>query len=359
MPNKKIVFTGGGSAGHVTPNIAIINELSSDWDIFYIGSKKGIEKELIQKVNIPYYGINSGKLRRYIDVENFVDIFRVIKGCFEARGVLKKIKPNLIFSKGGFVSVPVILAAKSLRIPIYIHESDMTPGLANKISQRFSTKVFTSFEETKKFFPEHKTTAIGSPIRKEILNGSAEKGRKFLGFDRNVPILTIMGGSLGAKKINEAVRQSLEQLTKSYQVVHLCGKNNKDENLSSIPRYKQFEYVHEELPDILAVTDIVITRGGSNAIFEFLALNIPMLIIPLGLNQSRGDQILNASAFQNKGYSMTLEEEKLNSKTLMEYINVVYENRNDLQKNMKESQKDNALQILVTEIKKVKRSDKK
>jgi UDP-N-acetylglucosamine--N-acetylmuramyl-(pentapeptide) pyrophosphoryl-undecaprenol N-acetylglucosamine transferase len=353
MPKKKIVFTGGGSAGHVTPNIAIINELSNDWDIFYIGSKKGIEKELIQKINIPYYGINSGKLRRYIDVENFVDVFRVIKGCFEARSILKQLKPNLIFSKGGFVSVPVILAAKSLRIPIYIHESDLTPGLANKISQRFSTKIFTSFRETKKFFPEHKTTVIGSPIRKEIMNGSAEKGRKLLGFDKHTPILTIMGGSLGAKKINEVVRESLEQLTLNYQIVHICGKNNRDDHLTNHFKYKQFEYVHEELSDILAATDTVITRGGSNAIFEFLALNIPMLIIPLGLNQSRGDQILNARVFQNEGYSLTLEEENLTSKTLMENLNTVYKNREKYQKNRKESYNGEALQTLVTEINKV------
>jgi len=350
MLKKKIVFTGGGSAGHVTPNIAIINELNTDWDIFYMGSKNGIEKELIQKMGIPYYGINSGKLRRYIDFENLVDMFRVIKGCFEARGNLKKIKPNLIFSKGGFVSVPVILAAKSLKIPIYIHESDMTPGLANKISQRFSTKIFTSFEETKSFFPEHKTTVIGSPIRKEILNGSAKVGREFLGFDEYSPILTIMGGSLGAKKINEVVRGALKQLTANYQVVHLCGKNNKDANFSNYPKYKQFEYVNDELKDILAATDIVITRGGSNAIFEFLTLNIPMLIIPLGLNQSRGDQILNARAFQNKGYSLTLEEEQLNNKTLMEYLNTVYSNRNEFQKKMKAYQNGEALQILIKEI---------
>jgi UDP-N-acetylglucosamine--N-acetylmuramyl-(pentapeptide) pyrophosphoryl-undecaprenol N-acetylglucosamine transferase len=353
MPKKKIVFTGGGSAGHVTPNIAIINELPNDWEIFYIGSKQGIEKELIQKINIPYYGISSGKLRRYIDFENFIDMFRVIKGCYEARGILKKIKPYLIFSKGGFVSVPVILAAKSLRIPIYIHESDMTPGLANKISQRFSTKIFTSFEETKGFFPEHKTTVIGSPIRKEILNGSAEKGRAFLGFDKKRPILTIMGGSLGAKKINDIVRESLKQLTEHFQVVHLCGKNNRDDRLTNYPGYKQFEYVHDELSDILAATDMVITRGGSNAIFEFLALNIPMLIIPLGLDQSRGDQILNARAFQDNGYSLTLEEEKLTSKTLMEYVNKIYHNRNEFQKNMKDSQKGEALQILLSEINKV------
>jgi UDP-N-acetylglucosamine--N-acetylmuramyl-(pentapeptide) pyrophosphoryl-undecaprenol N-acetylglucosamine transferase len=354
MSNKKIVFTGGGSAGHVTPNIAIINELRNDWDISYIGSKNGIEKELIQKIRIPYHGISSGKLRRYIDFENFVDLFRVVIGCFEARSILKKLKPNLVFSKGGFVSVPVILAAKSLRIPIYIHESDLTPGLANKISQRFSTKIFTSFEETKKFFPEHKTTVIGSPIRKEIMNGSADNGRKLLGFDKHTPILTIMGGSLGAKKINEVVRESLEQLTLHYQVVHLCGKNNRDDQLINLSKYKQFEYVYDELSDILAATDIVITRGGSNAIFEFLALNIPMLIIPLGLNQSRGDQILNARVFQDKGFSLTMEEENLTSKTLMENLNSVYKDREKYQKNMKESYNRDALQTLVTEINKVK-----
>ncbi|MDQ0970779.1 UDP-N-acetylglucosamine--N-acetylmuramyl-(pentapeptide) pyrophosphoryl-undecaprenol N-acetylglucosamine transferase [Neobacillus niacini] len=353
MANKKIVFTGGGSAGHVTPNIAIINELHNDWDISYIGSKNGIEKELIQKISIPYHGISSGKLRRYIDIENFVDIFRVVKGCFEARSILKKLKPNLVFSKGGFVSVPVILAAKSLRIPIYIHESDLTPGLANKISQRFSTKIFTSFEETKKFFPEYKTTVIGSPIRKEIMNGSAVNGRKLLGFDKHTPILTIMGGSLGAKKINEVIRESLEQLMLHYQVVHICGKNNRDDQLTNFSKYKQFEYVYDELSDILAATDIVITRGGSNAIFEFLALNIPMLIIPLGLNQSRGDQILNARVFQDKGYSLTLEEENLTSKTLMEILNSVYKDREKYQKNMKESYNRDALQTLVTEINKV------
>lgn len=352
MANKKMVFTGGGSAGHVTPNIAIINELRNHWDIFYIGSKNGIEKELIQKINIPYHSISSGKLRRYIDFENFVDLFRVMKGCLEARGILKKLKPTLIFSKGGFVSVPVILAAKSLRIPIYIHESDLTPGLANKISQRFASKIFTSFEETKKFFPEHRTTVIGSPIRKEIMNGSAEKGRTLLGFDKHTPILTIMGGSLGAKKINEVVRESLKQLTLHYQVVHICGKNNTDPQLANVPRYKQFEYIYDELSDILAATDIVITRGGSNAIFEFLALNLPMLIIPLGLNQSRGDQILNAKVFQEKGYSHTLEEENLTSKTLIENLNTVYKNRKMFQKNMKESYHGDALQTLVREINK-------
>lgn len=351
MSKKTIVFTGGGSAGHVTPNIAIIKELdASKMNIHYIGSKNGIEKELINKLQIPYYGISSGKLRRYIDFENVKDIFRVLKGCIQARRILKKLKPDLVFSKGGFVSVPVIIAAKSLKIPIFIHESDMTPGLANKISQRFATKIFTSFAETKKYFPENKTMVIGSPIRKEILNGSWEKGRAFLNFSTNRPILTIMGGSLGAKKINEMVRASLKELTSKYQIVHLCGKGNVDKELLQIPGYQQFEYINDELPDILAATDIVITRGGSNAIFEFLALKIPMIIIPLTKQQSRGDQILNAKAFEDKGYSLTIEEEHLTKESLVSSLEYVMSKKENYQLAMNTSEQGNALQVLVDEI---------
>jgi UDP-N-acetylglucosamine--N-acetylmuramyl-(pentapeptide) pyrophosphoryl-undecaprenol N-acetylglucosamine transferase len=354
MSKKKIVFTGGGTAGHVTPNLAIISEIRNEWNIQYIGSKKGIEKELIGKINIPYHEISSGKLRRYIDFENVKDVFRVLKGCLDARRVLRKLKPDLVFSKGGFVSVPVIVAARSLKIPIFIHESDMTPGLANKISQRFATKIFTSFDETVRFFPKEKAMAIGSPIRREVLSGSAEKGRRFLGFHEGKPILTIMGGSLGARKINEAVRAALEQLTARYQIVHLCGKNNLDQSLEGVSGYKQFEYVHDELPDILAATNLVITRGGSNAIFEFLALKIPMLIIPLGLQQSRGDQILNAKAFAEKGFSLTLEEDTLTSDSLLEHLETLEQKSGEIRATMASSPQGNALQTLVDEINKYK-----
>ncbi|OIK06065.1 undecaprenyldiphospho-muramoylpentapeptide beta-N-acetylglucosaminyltransferase [Bacillus sp. MUM 116] len=350
MLKKTIVFTGGGSAGHVTPNIAIIKEIHNDWNIHYIGSKKGIEKELITKINISYHGISSGKLRRYIDVENVIDVFRVLKGCLDARRILRKLKPNLVFSKGGFVSVPVIIAARSLKIPIFIHESDITPGLANKISQRFATKIFTSFDETKKYFPAQKTFVIGSPIRREIFNGSEDRGRRFLDFHDERPILTIMGGSLGAKKINEAVRGALKELSAQYQIVHLCGKDNVDLNFSNVPGYKQFEYIHDELPDILAATDLVITRGGSNSIFEFLALKIPMLIIPLGLEQSRGDQILNAKAFEEKGYSLTLKEENLTSETLVKKLEVLQKKSGEIQRKMELSKMGDALQTLIREI---------
>jgi len=351
MGKKTIVFTGGGSAGHVTPNIAIMNELNqSEWNIHYVGSKKGIEKELISRMEIPYYGISSGKLRRYVDFENVVDVFRVLKGCLEARSILKKLKPNVVFSKGGFVSVPVIIAARTLHIPIFIHESDLTPGLANKISQRFASRIFTSFDEAVRYFPQSKTVAIGSPIRKEIFAGSAEKGRSFLGFTRSRPVLTIMGGSLGSRKINGVVRDTLKQLTKDYQVVHLCGKNNLDPALSDIKGYRQFEYVNEELPDILAATDTVITRGGSNSIFEFLALQLPMIIIPLSLQQSRGDQILNAKSFVEKGYSLMLEEEDLTSSSLLTTLKKIEENRQEFCEKMRNSQKGDALKILIEEI---------
>jgi UDP-N-acetylglucosamine--N-acetylmuramyl-(pentapeptide) pyrophosphoryl-undecaprenol N-acetylglucosamine transferase len=355
MSKKRIVFTGGGTAGHVTPNIAIINDLDhNDWDIKYIGSKRGIEKELIEKINVPYYQISSGKLRRYIDMENIKDIFRVLKGCFEAKRHLKKLKPQIVFSKGGFVSVPVIIAAKTLGIPTFIRESDLTPGLANKISQRFATKIFTSFEETKEYFPKDKTMVIGSPIRKEILRGNSLKGRKFLGFNDQLPILTIMGGSLGAKKINEAVRGSLKDLTKNnYQIVHLCGKGNLDKTLVEFKRYRQFEYVNDELPDILAATNVVITRGGSNAIFEFLALKIPMLIIPLSKKQSRGDQILNAKSFEDRGYSLTLEEESLSGKSLLAALDNLEKSKGKLITAMEKSVQGDALKIIVKEINKV------
>ncbi|WP_102272079.1 undecaprenyldiphospho-muramoylpentapeptide beta-N-acetylglucosaminyltransferase [Cytobacillus massiliigabonensis] len=353
MNKQSIVFTGGGSAGHVTPNIAILNELSKEeWVIHYIGSKKGIEKELISSMHIPYYEISSGKLRRYMDAENVKDLFRVLKGMLEARKLLKKLKPKLVFSKGGFVSVPVILAASSLNIPIYIHESDLTPGLANKISQRFAAKIFTSFEEAAKHFPAHKTAAIGSPIRREIFSGDKESGKRFLGFQNDKPILTVMGGSLGAKKINETIRGCLNELTSQYQIVHLCGKGQKDESLNNMTNYRQFEYVNKELPDILAATDTIVTRGGSNALFEFLALKIPMLIIPLTKKQSRGDQILNAEAFTKKGFALTLDEEKLTKHRLIESLENLEKYRGTIIHSMNISPMGDALSVLLKEIQK-------
>jgi UDP-N-acetylglucosamine--N-acetylmuramyl-(pentapeptide) pyrophosphoryl-undecaprenol N-acetylglucosamine transferase len=267
----------------------------------------------------------------------------------DARSVLRKLKPAVVFSKGGFVSVPVIIAARSLKIPVLIHESDMTPGLANKIAQRFATKIFTSFDETLNYFPKDKTAAIGSPIRRGILKGSPYKGTELLGFDRKRPVLTVMGGSLGAKKINETIRAALP-LLKDYQIIHLCGKGNVDENYANLKDYKQFEYVHDELPHYLAATEFVITRGGSNSIFEFLALKIPMLIIPLTKNQSRGDQILNGRSFQEKGYAMMLEEENLSVDTLVIHLADLKRRRDAMKEKMTSLEKKDAIGVLVREI---------
>lgn len=353
MKKSTVVFTGGGTAGHVTPNLAIMSQLDKHkWNFEYIGSHTGIERELINKIDIPYHPISSGKLRRYIDMENVKDIFRVTKGIIQARSTLKKIKPNVVFSKGGFVSVPVVIAAKSLGIPSYIHESDITPGLANKLASKFATKIFVSFDETVKYFPGDKAEAIGSPIRPEILTGSREKGLKFLGFNGKKQVIIVMGGSLGARAINDAVRKSLPLLEDQFQIVHMCGKGNIDESFVDHPNYRQFEYLNEELSDVLAAGDLVITRGGSNAIFEFLALKKPMIIIPLPKAQSRGDQILNANSFEKSGFAVKLDEENLTIDILVNEVREISKNKQKFIHTMEAVKTSNAVSRIVTEINK-------
>ncbi|MCP8967112.1 undecaprenyldiphospho-muramoylpentapeptide beta-N-acetylglucosaminyltransferase [Ectobacillus ponti] len=345
---KKIIFTGGGSAGHVTPNLALIPKLKErGWHVHYIGSKTGIEKEIIERAGIPYSGIASGKLRRYFDWKNFKDPFRVVKGVMEASWIIRKQKPDVIFSKGGFVSVPVVIGGWLNKVPVYLHESDITPGLANRIAIKFASKIFVTFEEAKRHLPADKTIFAGAPIREELLQGSKEKGLRFLGFTFRKPVITVMGGSLGAVRINEAVRELLPKLLPNYQVVHLCGKGNLDPALEGTSGYRQFEYVSEELPDLLAATDFVISRAGSNAIFEFLTMHKPMVLIPLSRAQSRGDQILNAQAFEKKGYCHVLQEEGLTPAALAAAIQEVAENKQRYLQNMKQySGEDTLKQIL-------------
>lgn len=325
---KHIVLTGGGTAGHVTPNIALIARLKEEgYKISYIGSYTGIEKTLIEELNIPYYGISSGKLRRYFDLKNFTDPFRVLKGFGEARKLLKKLQPDIVFSKGGFVSVPVVVAAGRLKIPTIIHESDMTPGLANKLCIPSAVKVCCNFPETKSHLPEGKAVVTGTPIRQELLSGDSEKGRAFTGFTADKPVILIIGGSLGAQAVNTAVRNILPQLLPDFQVVHLCGKGKKDESLNGLTGYVQYEYIEKELADLFAMADIVISRAGANAICELQALKKPNLLIPLSANASRGDQILNARSFEKQGFSMVLEEEELTDQVLLDAVHKLYENR--------------------------------
>ncbi|MCI6004918.1 MAG: undecaprenyldiphospho-muramoylpentapeptide beta-N-acetylglucosaminyltransferase [Blautia sp.] len=325
---KHIVLTGGGTAGHVTPNIALIPTLQEKgYTISYIGSYEGIEKKLIEEMGIPYYGISSGKLRRYFDLKNFSDPFRVLKGFGEAKKLLKQLKPDVVFSKGGFVTVPVVIAAKRCKIPAIIHESDMTPGLANKLCIPSAAKICCNFPETVKSLPENKAVLTGTPIRQELMNGDKEAARKFCGFNDQKPVLMVIGGSLGAASVNENIRKILPELLKEFQVIHLCGKGKTDENLINTEGYAQYEYIKQELPDLFALADIVISRAGANAICEIHALHKPNLLIPLSAKASRGDQILNARSFERQGYSMVLEEEEITEESLLKAIRELYAKR--------------------------------
>lgn len=344
---KKIVLTGGGTAGHVTPNIALIPRLKElGYDITYIGSYNGIEKKLITAEGIPYYGISSGKLRRYFDLKNFSDPFRVIKGMRESRKLLKQIKPDIVFSKGGFVSVPVVHAAARQHIPVIIHESDMTPGLANRLSFPSASRVCCNFPETMASLPEGKAVLSGSPIRTELLNGSREKGLAFTGLSGEKPVLMIIGGSLGASSVNTAVRAILDELLKTYDVVHLCGKEKLDKALLNKPGYLQYEYIRDELPDLFALADIVISRAGANAICELLSLAKPNLLIPLSAAASRGDQLLNAASFEKQGFSMVLQEENMTDETLLRAVNELYSRRLEFHNTMKANAQNDAIAVI-------------
>ena len=345
---KKIVLTGGGTAGHVTPNMALIPELKKrGYEIHYIGSKDGIEKKLIEEMKIPYYGISSGKLRRYFDPKNFSDPIKVLKGYGEANSLLKKINPNVIFSKGGFVTVPVVLAAKRRKIPAIIHESDMTPGLANKICIPCATRVCANFPETLNNLPEGKAILTGTPIREELFSGNKRKGIEFCEFTDKKPIIMIIGGSLGSVVVNEAVRGILPALLEKFQIIHLCGKDKIDENLKGTDGYVQFEYIKKELSDLMDAADLVISRAGANAICEILALRKPNILVPLSAAASRGDQILNAASFEKQGYSYVIKEEELSGDKLLSAVREVYSQKENYISAMAGSQLNNSIEKII------------
>lgn len=351
---KRIVLTGGGTAGHVTPNIALLPKLQKlGYDIQYIGSYDGIEKKLIEELGIPYHGIASGKLRRYFDVKNFSDPFRVAKGFFQAKKLLKQLKPDIIFSKGGFVTVPVVQAAKTQHIPVIIHESDMTPGLANRLAIPAASKVCCNFPETIPHLPEGKAVVTGSPIREELRNGNRLSALKFCGFTADRPVLLIIGGSLGSVAVNNAIREILPELLKSFQVIHLCGKGNLDESLEGTAGYVQYEYIKKELADLFALADVVVSRAGANAICELLELRKPNLLIPLSAAASRGDQILNAASFQKQGFSVVLQEEELTPELLLSSILDLYENRQTYITAMDKSSASDAVNTIISLIEEI------
>ena len=345
---KTIVMTGGGTAGHVTPNLALVPLLKEHgYEVAYIGSYNGIEKKLVEDAGITYYGISSGKLRRYFDWKNFTDPFRVIKGFSEANQLLKHLKPDVVFSKGGFVSVPVVMAAGRQHIPAIIHESDMTPGLANKLAIPFASKVCCNFPETLEYLPEGKAVHTGSPIRKELFSGNREAGLSFTGFSADKPVILIMGGSIGSKFINNAVWESLDTLLERFQIVHLVGKGNINNELVGRTGYQQYEFISEQLNDIFAMTDLMISRAGANSISEILALKIPNILIPLSAKASRGDQILNAESYKKQGFSTVLQEEELTSELLINSVEDVYGRREEIINRMAESKLLDANQTIL------------
>lgn len=345
---KKIVLTGGGTAGHVTPNLAMVESLkAAGYEIEYIGSYEGIEKSLAADYGLKYHGIATGKLRRYFDLKNFTDPFRVIKGFSQASKLMKEIKPDVVFSKGGFVSVPVVVAAGKKKIPVIIHESDMTPGLANKISFKYATKICCNFPETVDKLPKDKAVLSGTPIRKELFTGDKYKAKEFCGFIDEKPVIMVMGGSLGAVAVNKAVRSILPELLKEFNVIHLCGKGKLDESLLSIPGYIQFEYIKDELRDLFALSDLLISRAGANAICEILALQIPNILIPLPADVSRGDQVLNAASFERQGFSATIDEHEITDEKLLAKIKEVYSDRDKYINAMKASSQTDSVSLIV------------
>ena len=346
---KKILLTGGGTAGHVTPNIALLPSLKkAGYEIKYMGSYDGIEKKLIEELGIDYIGISSGKLRRYMSAKNFTDPFRVIKGFFEAKKFIKNYKPDVVFSKGGFVSVPVVLAADRYKIPVIIHESDMTPGLANKIALPHAYKICHNFPETAQYLPSGKSVLTGSPIRAELLEGDRKAGLSYAHLTEDKPVLLIIGGSLGSVAVNTAVRKILPQLLNTFQVIHICGKGNLDESLIGTEGYVQYEYVDAPLKHLFAAADVVISRAGANSICELLALRKPNLLIPLSAAASRGDQILNADSFARQGFSKVLKEEELSDETLSTAVFDLYKNRETYINAMEKSSLSNAVETITS-----------
>ena len=323
---KRIILTGGGTAGHVLPNITLMPELKElGFDIHYVGSHDGIERALVEFHDIPYHGISSGKLRRYFDLKNFTDIFRIIKGAWDSYRILSRIKPDIIFSKGGFVVVPLIFAAKLRGIKVIIHESDLTPGLANRLAQPLATKVLVSFPETLKYVPKKKSILTGVPVRGDLAIANKEEGLRFLEFTKgSKPIMLVTGGSQGSAAINAYVREVLPELLEKFRVVHLCGRGN----LSGINSdgYKEYEVLNKDFPHVLMAADIVVSRAGANTLFELLVLKKPNLLIPLTLGQSRGDQIINAESFKERGFSALLYEEHLSERFLDE-VHDLHNNR--------------------------------
>ncbi len=340
--NKKIVLTGGGTAGHVYPALAIKENLPSDYEVFYIGSN-GMEKDILKKEkDVKYFEIEAVKLERRLTLKNFLIPFKLLSSIKKAKHILMEIQPDVIFSKGGFVALPVVIAGKKLNIPIISHESDLSMGLANKIICHYCDVMCTSFEETK---GSSKIVFTGQPIRKNILNGNKNN----VNFDKNVKNdkknLLVVGGSSGAGFLNDVVYENIDALTKHFNVIHITGKG-KAKKVNGFDNYIQMEYA-QNMGDLLDYADIILSRAGSGAINEFLSLRKPMLLIPLSKSCSRGDQIENAKLFFKNGYAEMIQEESFTTPLLLEKLDALQKNYNSYVENMKKSKNNDACKKIV------------
>lgn len=318
---RVIVLTGGGTAGHVTPHFALIPRLlERGYAIHYLGTRDGIERGMLADYpQVCYHVIKSGKLRRYFSVQNFTDPFRVVAGFAESLRLMRTLKPDVVFSKGGFVSVPVVLAASRRGVPCVCHESDLTPGLANRICARYADRVATTFAECAKALGP-KAVQTGTPMRPALFAGSRAKGLALCGFAGDRPVLLMTGGSLGAQSVNAALRGALPALLPQMDVAHLCGRGNLDPTLEGMAGYRQFEFLTDDMPNALACADIVLSRAGSNTLSELLALGKPMLLVPYPKGASRGDQIENAESYRRQGLALVLPQEDMTADTLTERV---------------------------------------
>lgn len=339
-------FTGGGTGGHIYPGLAVADELkilakknNQNIQIEWIGNSVGMDSKIIEKALGPdalatvdkFYGIPSGKLRRYMSLKNLTDLFKIAAGFFKAFHILRKTKPAILFSKGGFVSVPPCLAAHLLKIPVYTHECDFTLGLANRINFKSADKMFVSYEETKNILSEQdklRVVVTGNPIRPTIYNGNKEKGLKFLSLENTQkPILLVLGGSSGARQINELIFENIDYLCKNFIVVHQTGLLNADDNKSQVLQstykndYKPYNFIYEEMADVLASADVILGRAGAGTIWESAVLYKPMVLVPLCGSGTRGDQVDNAMFFKEKNAAEVLLGKDADSQHLIEALN--------------------------------------
>ena len=346
--SKKICLVGGGSAGHVFPALAISSRLlENGWEIEFIGSRSGLERRLLANSAFTVREIFSGKLRRYWSFRNFSDVFLVIIGFLQSLFLLWRFRPDVLFSKGGFVSVPVVYAAALLRIPTIAHESDYSPGLANRLAAPFLKAFCVTFSDTRLNWFRNRLVHTGNPVRTEFLSADSERGKAFIG--KNVGnILLILGGSQGSETINKIVRETLEELSHHFLVVHICGPGKKVE--SNLENYVQFEFVRKEMADLLAAADLVVSRAGSNSLFEIIAMKKPNILVPLGLSSSRGDQILNARYAKEKGWSAVITEDSLTSETFLQELFLLKENSNVYLENLSGFEPKESVERIITEI---------